>query len=132
MKARLLIIFALVLSMSGTAWGESLVDIKVEQLSQPQKPRWGSDPFVRYEDRLKRPELGDSAHLKLNLKGIISDGKRALAIINNGFYRKGDIIGDFVIGDILSDRVLLLRNGKSYTLSVEGFAVQGPGKEAEK
>ncbi len=100
MKARLLIIFALMLSMSATAWGESLVDIKIEELSQPQKPRWGSDPFVRYEDRHKRPELNELAHLKLNLKGIISNGKRALAIINNGFYRKGDIIGDCVIEDI--------------------------------
>ncbi len=131
MKARLLIIFALLLSMSAAAWGESLVDIKVEELSQPQKPRWGSDPFVRYGDRHKRPELNELAHLKLNLKGIISNGKRALAIINNGFYRKGDIIGDFVIEDILSDRVLLLRNGRKFVLNVEGFAVQGPGKEAE-
>ena len=132
MKARLLIILALVLSMSATAWGESLVDIKVEELSQPQKPRWGSDPFVRYEDRHKHPARTELAHLKLDLKGIISNGKGALAIINGGFYRKGDIIGDFVIKDILTDRVLLLRNGKSYTLSVEGFAVQGPGKEAEQ
>ena len=131
MKARLLIIFALLLSMSATAWGESLVDIKVEELSQPQKPRWGFDPFVRYEDRHKRPELSELAHLKLDLTGIISNGEKALAIINNGFYRKGDIVGDFVIEDILSDRVLLLRNGKKIVLSVEGFAVQGPGKEAE-
>jgi len=129
MKALLVTIMSVVLLISGAAWAESLVDVKVDELSKPVKSRWGKDPFVRLEDRSK-PSGEDLGPSGLVVEGIISDGDHALAIINGGFFRKGDIIEEYTIKEILSDRVLLQRGSKSFTLRIEGFAAAGPGKEA--
>jgi hypothetical protein len=129
MKARLLLISAILLLVVAPAWSESLVDIKVDELSSPVKPKWGRDPFVRFGDR-DRSAAGNLGPMDLRIEGIISDESRALVIINGGFYRKGDTIDGFVIDQILSDRVMLLKGDKSYILRMEGFAAEGPKKEA--
>jgi hypothetical protein len=129
MKALLVTIMAALLLISGAAWAESLVDVKVDELSKPLKPRWGKDPFMKLEDR-GGPSLEDLGPTDLVVEGIISNGDRALAIINGGFFREGDIIDEFTIKEILSDRVLLQRGGKSFTLRIQGFTAAGPGKEA--
>jgi hypothetical protein len=131
MKALLLTIFAAALLASAPAWGESLVDIKVDELSKPVTPKWGTDPFMRLDDRSGR--TGDGMAPKgLVVEGIISDKDRALVIINGGFYRKGDTIESYVIDDILTDRVMLTRGGRSYTLRIAGFTASGPGEEAAR
>ncbi len=129
MKPVLILIFAVLLLVAAPAWSESLVDIKVDELSKPVKPKWGRDPFVRFDDsdRLAEGNLGPT---NLRIEGIISDKSRALVIINGGFYRKGDTIDGFVIDQILSDRVMLLKGDKSYILRMEGFTAEGPKKEA--
>ena len=43
----------------------------------------------------------------LKITGIISDGKKAVAIINGGFYRKNEKVSNFLIVDIAKDRVSL-------------------------
>jgi type II secretory pathway component PulC len=129
MKALLLIIFSVALMASVPAWGESLVDVKVDELSKPLKPKWGKDPFMKFEDR-NRPPGEAMAPKGLVVEGIISNESRALTIINGGFFRKGDIIEGFVIEDILSDRVMLRRGGRTYTLRIAGFAAAEPAKEA--
>jgi type II secretory pathway component PulC len=53
-----------------------------------------------------------------------------MAIINGGFYRKGDTIEGFVIKDIQPDRVVLERGGKDFTLRIAGFSAAGPTSEA--
>ncbi len=105
------------------------MDIKVDELQMPVKSKWGADPFVRYEDR--RTGAEEEAYLpEFSIEGIITDGIKPLAIIDGRFYRKGDVIEDFVIEDILSDRIMLRANGKSFTLRIQGFTVQGPAREA--
>jgi hypothetical protein len=131
MKALLLLIFSIVLLAAAPAWPESLVDIKVDELSRPVKPKWGRDPFVRFEDRGRSADenLGPT---DLRIEGIISDGSRALVIINGGFYRKGDMIDGFVIEQILNDKIMLLRGSNSYVLRMKGFAAEGSRREARQ
>jgi len=76
MKALLVTIMSVVLLISGAAWAESLVDVKVDELSKPVKSRWGKDPFVRLEDRSK-PSGEDLGPSGLVVEGIISDGDHA-------------------------------------------------------
>lgn len=128
MKALIITIIAAAMLSAGPAWAESLVDVKVDELSKPTKPRWGKDPFMKAGDR-GRPVAEDLGPKNLVVEGIISNGNRAMAIINNGFYRKGDIIDGFVIKDIRTDRVILQRGGKDYTLRMEGFTAAGPEME---
>ncbi len=122
----------LLLAVACPARAGGLIDIKLEQLSQPLAPAWGTDPFIRLEDRDKKTPQEVKDHPKFRVEGIITDGQKALAIIENGFYRRGDMLQGYVIEDILKDRVLLVRDGVSYTLLIEGFAVRGTGKESVK
>lgn len=130
MKALPLIIFAIALVAASAAWGESLMDIKSDELSQPVKSKWGNDPFLRLEDRDSLQSSGGLALPEFSLDGIMTDGRKALAIIDGGFYRKGDTLEGFIIDDILSDRVVLKKNGRSYMLQVKGFTINRPAKEA--
>lgn len=129
MKAPSLIAFALMLLAACPAWGESLMDVKVEELRRPVKSRWGKDPFIRFNDRQALAEK-ETYLPKFKVEGIMTDGTKALAIISGGFYRKGDVIGGFVIEDIRADRLILKRNGQSYTLKIQGFTVRGGAMEA--
>ncbi len=124
MKALPLIIFSAALIAAPAAWGESLMDIKTDELRRPANQNWGKDPFVRSEDR-ERFRSGTYSIPEFSVEGIMTDGSRALAIINGGFYRKGDKLEGFVIEDILADRVVLRKNGKSFMLQVKGFTSQG-------
>ncbi|MBI3377670.1 MAG: hypothetical protein HY035_04605 [Nitrospirae bacterium] len=108
------------------AHAESLSDIKLDALEQPIKEKWGRDPFIRYEDKiakLKGKTFREDMLVGLKITGIISDGKKAVAIINGGFYRKNERVNDFLIVDIAKDRVSLEKNGKRFYLGVEKFAL---------
>ncbi len=107
------------------SYAESLSDVKVAALQEPIKEKWGRDPFIRYEDvRLKERPLKEELPLDLKVGGIISDGKKALAIINGGFYRKNEKVNDFLIVGIERDKVLLEKNGKRFYLGIEKFAIE--------
>ncbi|MDP1758447.1 MAG: hypothetical protein Q8K77_01450 [Thermodesulfovibrionales bacterium] len=104
----------------------SLSDIKFDALNEPIKEKWGRDPFVRYEDKiakLKGKTFSEDMPVGLKITGIISDGKKAVAIINGGFYRKHERVNNFLIVDIAKDRVSLEKNGKKFYLGVEKFAM---------
>jgi|GEM_PF-1002073 len=104
----------------------SLSDIKLEALDKPVKEKWGRDPFIRYGDKmakLKGTAVREDALAGLKINGIISDGKKAVAIINGGFYRKNEKVDDFLIVDIGKDRVSLEKNRKRFYLGVEKFAM---------
>lgn len=104
-----------------------LSDIKLDALDKPIKEKWGSDPFIRYEDKtakLKDKTFRGDVPADLKISGIISDGKKAVAIINGGFYRKNEKVNNFLIVDIAKDRVTLEKNGKRFYLGVEKFALQ--------
>jgi len=119
-----------------TAYAESISDIKLEALNEPAKERWGRDPFIRYEDKtakLKGKRLREDAPPDLRISGIISDGKKAMAIINGGFYRKKDRVNDFLIVDIAKDKVSLEKNGKRFYLGVEKFTIDAyKGKDRDE
>ncbi|HBG93094.1 MAG: hypothetical protein A3J81_03975 [Nitrospirae bacterium RIFOXYB2_FULL_43_5] len=104
----------------------SLSDIKLDALDKPIKEKWGRDPFVRYGDKmakLKGKTFREDMPVGLKITGIISDGKKAVAIINGGFYRKNERVDNFLIVDIAKDRVSLEKNGKRFYLGVEKFAM---------
>ena len=117
------------------SYAESISDIK-----------WGRDPFIRYEDKiakLKDKAFKEDSPAGLRITGIISDGKKAVAIINGGFYRKNERVSNFLIVDIAKDRVSLEKNGKRFYLGVEKFAMEtridkdmdddkGKGKQDDK
>ena len=103
-----------------------LSDIKLDALDKPIKEKWGRDPFIRYEDKiakLKGKTFREDMPVGLKITGIISDGKKAVAIINGGFYRKNERVSNFLIVDIAKDRVSLEKNGKKFYLGVEKFAM---------
>jgi hypothetical protein len=54
----------------------------------------------------------------LKLEGIIAIGEKAMAIINKGFYRKGDCILGFLITEIQRDRVLVERGARKAYLII--------------
>ena len=124
----------------------SLSDIKLDALDKPIKEKWGRDPFVRYGDKmakLKGKTFREDMPVGLKITGIISDGKKAVAIINGGFYRKNERVDNFLIVDIAKDRVSLEKNGKRFYLGVEKFAMdtrrdsamdddKGKGKKDDK
>ena len=108
------------------SYAVSLSDIKLDALDKPIKEKWGRDPFVRYEDKiakLKGKAFREDMPAGLKITGIISDGKKAVAIINGGFYRKNERVDNFLIVDIAKDRVSLEKNGKRFYLGVEKFAI---------
>jgi len=108
---------------------ESLSDVNISGLKEPAKERWGRDPFLKHEHRNGKMKEGiKEPAIQIKIAGIISDGKKSLAIINGGFYRAGDKIGDFVIKDISNERALIEGKGKKYYFGIEKFAVEGGGK----
>ena len=118
--------FSLFTSHFSLAHAVSLSDIKLDALDKPIKEKWGRDPFIRYEDKiakLKGKTFREDMPAGLKITGIISDGKKAVAIINGGFYRKNEKVNDFLIVDIAKDRVSLEKNGKRFYLGVEKFAM---------
>ncbi len=117
--------FSLLTFNFSLAHAVSLSDIKLDALDKPIKEKWGRDPFVRYEykvAKLKDKAVREDALADLKLSGIISDGKKAVAIINSGFYRKNERVNGFLIVDIAKDRVTLEKNGKKIPLGIERFA----------
>ncbi len=108
------------------SYAEGISDIKFDALNEPIKEKWGRDPFVRYEDKtakLKGKTFREDMPVGLKITGIISDGKKAVAIINGGFYRKNERVNNFLIVNIAKDRVSLEKNGKRFYLGVEKFAM---------
>lgn len=117
------------------SFAEALSDIKIDALQKEIKPaakeKWGRDPFVRYENRISKEKfMKEDLFVDIKLDGIISDGKKALAIINGGFYRKGDRVNDFMIIGIEEDTVLLERNGELLPpLGINKFAIEDKPKK---
>ncbi|MGD2081123.1 MAG: hypothetical protein PVG55_01675 [Nitrospirota bacterium] len=128
MKALWLITLLALVFAASPARGESLADVKLKELGKPVKSGWGKDPFVRVMEREKVPAETDSPP-GFRVEGIITGGTKALAIIDGGFYRPGDVIDGFVIEGISSERVNLKKHGKAYTLNIQGFTVMGPLEE---
>jgi len=125
----LLLVFCCLLftAYCSPSYAENLSDIKLDALDKPIKEKWGRDPFIRYEDKiakLKSKTFREDAPAGLRITGIISDGKKAVAIINGGFYRKHERVNNFLIVDIAKDRVSLEKNGKRFYLGVEKFAME--------
>jgi type II secretory pathway component PulC len=119
------------------SYAEVLSDVNLERLKKPAedrpKERWGRDPFIKYEDRNAKGRVKPrEIPFLIKIDGIISDGKKAVVIINGGFYRKGDIINNFIIRDISKEKVLLEKDGKKYYLGMERFALRGPQTGEEK
>jgi len=119
------------------SYAEGLSDIKIDALRAPVKStdsRWGKDPFVRYEDRVLRKERPLEEELPLDLKvdGIISDGKKALAIINGGFYRRHERVNNFLIIDIKKDCILLEKNGTKLSLGIKKFVIESARRGGKK
>lgn len=121
------------------SYAESLSDIKLASLQSPIKvvsEKWGRDPFVRYEDKVfkKANEAASKEEIFLDLKldGIIADGKKAVAIINGGFYRKNERVNGFLIVAIGKDEVLLEKDGKRFPFGIKKFAVTGTQRGGKK
>lgn len=122
-----IIAFFLAALAASASWAE-LSDVKLGDLKRQPPIRWGRDPFVKYEDRFKKPgepidREKDLALVKIS--GIISDGKKALAIANGEFLRPGDMIAGFKILAVSGDKILLEKEGRKFYLGIDRFAVSG-------
>lgn len=113
-------------AFAGTSYPMEISDIKIEELRKTEQPKWGRDPFLRYEDRFKGEVVVKEKELFLiKIGGVISNGQKAVAIINGEFYRKGDTVSGFKIVDIAGDKVLFERNGRKFFLGIDRFAIRG-------
>ncbi len=133
-KKILLIAALLVLSVfTANLYAESLTDIKTDSLQKPEKEQWGRDPFIKYDDILLKDSLTSTGlSTGLKVEGIISDGKKALAIINGGFYRRNDKVDDFLIIDIEKDKIILGKEGKTFNVGIAKFAIERTPKGGDK
>ncbi|MBI4823949.1 MAG: hypothetical protein HY805_06955 [Nitrospirae bacterium] len=126
MRTWLIISGLVIFLFVGTSYPMELSDIKIEELKKDKQPKWGRDPFVRYEDRFKvETAVKEEGLFMIKIGGVISNGKKAVAIINGEFYRKGDTVSGFKILDISGDKVLFERNGKKFLLGIDRFAIRG-------
>jgi hypothetical protein len=104
----------------GTSVPESLVDLDIKPPSpRPVAPRWGRDPFSLGKLETKNEDGGGT----LSLSAIIFREGKGVAIVNDQIVRKGDSIGGKVVGDILSDRVILRERGRIIELRVNPFTI---------
>ncbi len=83
---------------------------------------WGRDPFQPPEEESKiappPPTTAEEEEVvsELKLSGTLTSPKKAIAIINEKIVREGDSIGGFKVFKIERKRVVLTREGKSYSL----------------
>ncbi|MDP2168165.1 MAG: hypothetical protein Q8J64_07535 [Thermodesulfovibrionales bacterium] len=125
-------VIAVITAMTAPFWpsyaetsGSQVSDIKLAHLRKAPESKWGRDPFIKYDDRFKRPEALKEQMPVIKISGIISDGGKAVAIINGEFLRKGDMVSGFKIADISGDNVLLEKNGGKFLLGIDRFALRG-------
>ena len=77
---------------------------------------WGIDPFTSLEERRKYSEAGeDSGTSVFKLTGILYDGVRARAVINDDVYTTGSRLSGYTIEHISSESVRL-RKGNTVLL----------------
>lgn len=120
-------------AVSADLCAESLTDVKIDSLQSPVKERWGRDPFVKYDDIISKDSLTSTGlSTGFKVEGIISDGRKALAIINGGFYRRNDKVDDFLIIDIEKDKIILGKEGKKFNVGIEKFAIERAPKGGDK
>lgn len=66
----------------------------------------------------------DAAPSALTLQGVLSVGGRSLAIINKGFYRKGDAVGGIGVAAMDPERVLPKRGARKIFPAVGGDSMR--------
>lgn len=72
-------------------------------------------------DELKRPPAASRfTPPALRLQGVVAVDGRAVAIINRGLYREGDVVAGMVVSRISVTGVILEREGRRYELVMEG------------
>ncbi len=108
------------------------------QAEEKKNKRWGRDPFYR-----DRPTTNNELHviphtkveveaaieeeepepkIDLSLSAIIFRDGDGVAIINDRIVRRGDIIGeDFIVSQVLSNKVFLLKGKRTVVLQVQEF-----------
>ncbi|MCD6219883.1 hypothetical protein J7K43_05810 [Candidatus Calescamantes bacterium] len=82
---------------------------------------WGRDPFQPPEEESEivpspPPTVEEEAPSELTLAGTLVSPKGAVAIINEKIVKEGESIGGFKVLRIERKRVILTREGKSYSL----------------
>jgi len=101
------------------------VETKVQQTSPPsqqvdiarhESAPWGADPFRV----IKRTRKAPTVRPEWNLKGIIFNNERPMAIINNRTLMVGQTVEGATITSIDKHRVLLNYSGERITLKVTG------------
>ena len=102
-------------------WGGYLFILMVLLcLSLPLFPQeWGRDPFQPPEEEsevVPPPPVEEEAPSELTLAGTLVSPKGAVAIINEKIVKEGESIGGFKVLRIERKRVILTREGKSYSL----------------
>lgn len=133
MKRAILITAVAVLSLCAIGeTGADVSDIKVEELRKPVSAKWGRDPFLKYDDRYKKAvkeaEFRPEEPITFKINGIISDGKKALAIVDGEFFRSGDTIAGFRIIDISGDKLLAEKDGRRVYIGVDRFVERIKGR----
>jgi len=119
----LILAFALLLThlaYSGPSAGADLNSVT----ARPDDARWGRDPF--YRERVAGIEetvvVAPSIPAKLFLSAIIFREGIGVAIIDGRIVRQGDSIGKgFVVSEILTDKVFLLKGEQIRMLEVQAF-----------
>jgi hypothetical protein len=125
MKRACLVIWLLLLAAQAS--GESLSDLKTPSPQVSRKTGWGRDPFIKF-GQTDDKKIKEAQPASLKISGIISDGSRAVAIINDKFFRVGDRVDGYLITGISNEKILLEYQDKKYYFGIEKFALEGGKK----
>ncbi len=78
------------------------------------------DPFMPLIDSYGRVLIAREIDVEgMSLEGIIYSEENPAAVINGEIIRENETIGDYLVLKIEETRVILSKEGKSYTLNME-------------
>ncbi len=80
-----------------------------------------NDPFLKPDER---DEPGVFVRVSLKLSGIVSDGERPFAVINDEIVGEGEMIGDKRILEIKDQSVVIQEGDRQYELTMGGFETE--------
>ena len=106
----------------GGAAPDPIAEERWKAIQERARLSWGRDPFQLEPSRLKgfQPEgpKGPPLDQVLKVTGIVWNGRRAYAVINDFLVKKGDEIAGAKVTEIKWDHVILLKDRREHILTL--------------
>ncbi len=116
-------------NLAGITFTQRTERVEVKPETDYYDQRWGQDPFfktfeIQIPDTSNYPEQQELVQLDNYVLSAISwhgqGFEEAVVLINDGILRIGDEIDGLRLETILSNSVILIKNGRRYILNIKG------------